>query len=37
MIFPRAGMQAVTDDVLSDNGIRQGSQDTLAIWNAKAR
>ena len=36
MIFPRAEMQAATDDILNDNGIRsQGSSDTLAIWNAK--
>ena len=38
MVFPRAEMQAATDDVLNDNGIRtQGSPDTLAIWNAKAK
>jgi S1-C subfamily serine protease len=38
MVFPRAEMQAATDDVLNDNGIRsQGSQDTLAIWNAKGK
>jgi S1-C subfamily serine protease len=36
MVFPRAEMQAATDDILNDNGIRsQGSSDTLAIWNAK--
>jgi S1-C subfamily serine protease len=38
MVFPRAAMQAATDDVLTDNGIRsQGSQDTLAIWNEKSK
>lgn len=38
MVFPRAEMQAATDDVLNDNGIRsQGSPDTLAIWNSKAK
>jgi S1-C subfamily serine protease len=38
MVFPRAEMQAATDDILNDNGIRsQGSQDTLAIWDAKAK
>ena len=36
LIFPRADMLAVTDDILTDNGVRsQGSPDTLAIWNAK--
>jgi S1-C subfamily serine protease len=36
MIFPRAQMLAVTDGILTDNGIRsQGSPDTMAVWNAK--
>lgn len=36
MVFPREEMQAATDDILTDNGIRsQGSPDMLAIWNAK--
>jgi S1-C subfamily serine protease len=34
LVFPRAELQAATDDILSDSGIRsQGSPDTLAIWN----
>ena len=34
LILPRAATQAATDDILSDNGIRnQGSPDMLAIWN----
>lgn len=37
MVFPREEMQAATDDILSDNGIRsQGSPDMMAIWNATA-
>ena len=36
MIFPRAQMQAATDEILTDNGVRaQGSADTLAVWNTK--
>ena len=36
MVFPRAEMPAVTDEILTDNGVRsQGSPDTMAIWNAK--
>jgi S1-C subfamily serine protease len=36
LVFPRAAMEASTDEILTDNGIRsQGSPDTLAIWNAK--
>lgn len=36
MIFPRAQMLAVTDDILTDNGVRsQGTPDALAIWNTK--
>lgn len=38
LVFPRAEFIAATDDVLSDNGIRsQGSPDTMAVWNAKAK
>jgi S1-C subfamily serine protease len=38
MVFPRAEMQAATDDILGDNGIRsQGTPDTMAIWNANAK
>jgi hypothetical protein len=36
MVFPRAGMLAATDEILTDNGIRaMGSPDVLAAWNAK--
>jgi len=36
LVFPRADLLAVTDEILTDNGVRsQGSPDTLAIWNAK--
>ena len=36
MVFPRAGMLAATDEILTDNGIRaMGSPDVLAVWNAK--
>jgi S1-C subfamily serine protease len=34
LVFPRAKMVAVTDEILNDNGVRkQGSDDTMAIWN----
>ncbi|MEO6245343.1 MAG: trypsin-like peptidase domain-containing protein, partial [Opitutaceae bacterium] len=37
-VFPRAAMVAATEDILNDNGVRaQGSPDTLAVWNAKAK
>ena len=37
-VFPRAAMVAATEEILNDNGIRaQGSPDTLAVWNAKAK
>jgi len=37
LVFPRAEMLAVTDEILTDNGIRsQGSPDTMAIWNARS-
>jgi S1-C subfamily serine protease len=36
MVFRRSEMLAATDEILTDNGIRnQGSPDTLAVWNAK--
>jgi S1-C subfamily serine protease len=36
MVLPRKAMQAATEDILSDNGIRaQGSQDMLDVWNKK--
>jgi S1-C subfamily serine protease len=35
LVFPRAEMVAATDDILTDNGVRnQGTPDTMAIWNA---
>jgi S1-C subfamily serine protease len=38
MVLPRKEMEAATEAILSDNGIRQqGSQDMLAVWNAKPR
>jgi S1-C subfamily serine protease len=38
VVFPRAEMLAATDEILSDNGVRtQGSPDTMAVWNAKAK
>jgi S1-C subfamily serine protease len=36
LVFPRKEMLAATDEILSDNGVRdQGSPDTMAIWNAR--
>jgi len=36
-VFPRAECIAATDEILTDNGVRsQGSQDTMAIWNARS-
>ena len=36
LVFRRAEMLAATDEVLTNNGIRnQGSPDSLAVWNAK--
>jgi S1-C subfamily serine protease len=36
LVFDRAEMVAATEDILTDNGIRQqGSSDALAVWNAK--
>jgi S1-C subfamily serine protease len=36
-VFRRAEMLAVTDELLSDNGVRsQGSPDMMTIWNAKS-
>ena len=38
LVFPRKDMVAATEEILTDNGVRaQGSADTLAIWNAKAK
>lgn len=38
LVFPRAEAIAATDEILTDNGIRsQGTPDTMAIWNAKAK
>ena len=35
LVFPRARMQAATEEILTDNGVRaQGSADTLAVWQA---
>ena len=37
-VFPRKAMLAATEEILIDNGIRaQGSPDTLAVWNQKAK
>jgi S1-C subfamily serine protease len=34
LVLPRAQTAAVTDELLTDNGIRsQGTADTLAVWN----
>ena len=34
--FPRKDIAAVTDEILSDNGVRaQGSPDVLALWNGR--
>ena len=36
LVFPRKEMLAATDEILTDNGIRDlGSPDALAIWTAK--
>jgi S1-C subfamily serine protease len=38
LVFRRAEMQAATEDILNDNGVRsQGSANTMAIWNQKAK
>jgi S1-C subfamily serine protease len=35
LVFPRAKLVAVTEDILTDNGVRsQGSPDMLKIWQA---
>ncbi len=37
LVFPRAELLKATDDILTDNGVRaQGSNDMLAVWQAKA-
>jgi S1-C subfamily serine protease len=36
LVFSRAEMQAATEEILTNNGLRsQGSPDAMAIWNAK--
>jgi S1-C subfamily serine protease len=36
VVFPRQESRAATNEILSDNDVRdQGSPDTLAVWNAK--
>jgi hypothetical protein len=36
MVFPRKKMRDVTDEILTDNGIRsQGTQQVLDVWGAK--
>ncbi len=36
LVFPRAETVAATDDILTDNGVRnQGSPDMLKIWGAR--
>ena len=38
IVFPRAEMVNVTENILSDNGVRaQGSADVMQIWSAKSR
>lgn len=38
MVFKRKEIEAATDDILNDNGIRaQGSADLMAVWNGKRR
>ena len=35
LVFPHAQMDAATEEILTDNGVRaQGSADTLAVWQA---
>jgi S1-C subfamily serine protease len=37
-VFSRKELEGVTDEILTDNGIRsQGSPDLLKLWNAKPR
>jgi S1-C subfamily serine protease len=37
LVFSRPALNAATDDILTDNGVRaQGSPDMLAVWQAKA-
>jgi S1-C subfamily serine protease len=36
LVFPREEMVAATDEILTDNGVRnQGTPDTMAVWHAK--
>jgi hypothetical protein len=38
LVFPHREAVAVTDEILTDNGVRgQGSADTLVVWNATSR
>ena len=35
-VFPRKEMEAATEDILNDNGVRaQGSPDVLKVWNQR--
>jgi S1-C subfamily serine protease len=37
LVFTRKEMQAATDGILTENGVRsQGSPDVLTVWNARA-
>jgi hypothetical protein len=36
LVFSRAAVQAATDDILTDNGVRaQGSPNMMAVWQDK--
>ncbi|MGC3979852.1 MAG: trypsin-like peptidase domain-containing protein [Steroidobacteraceae bacterium] len=38
LVFPRQEMVAATEQILSDNGVRnQGSADMMAVWQGKAK
>jgi len=38
LVFPRKELEAATDEILTDNGIRsQGSPELMAVWNARPR
>jgi hypothetical protein len=38
MVFTRKEIEASTEEILNDNGIRaQGSADLMAVWNATRR
>jgi hypothetical protein len=37
-VFSRKELEASTEEILNDNGIRaQGSADLMAVWQAKPR